>query len=136
MAAKILVPLAVSGLAGCYAMPTTAMVAKLTSPTPVELPFHEHVPGLPPDQDHGPHGDDEPGEALMVSNSLAASGVMTNTSASMMINSSQSWVLSTSAINYAHDVEFAKLFQRAGASLILRVVDHDAEDAHQHLSPS
>lgn len=121
MEPKLLVPFAVlSGIAGCYAAPTTATVTTLTLPLRSEVPLPENVPGLPPEPDHGPHGDEDPGQVLTFTNGWAASGVaVTNTSAAMMSSYSQTWVLVTSPVTYDRDAEFAKAFVRTGASVML-----------------
>ena len=125
MGPKTLLPITVlSGFASCYAAPTTASITTLTLPSRPELPFPENVPGIPPEPDHGPHGDDEPGLTLTTTNSLSASGAsVTNTTAAMIVSYSQTWMLPTSPVTYDGDVEFAKLFERTGAALVLRVED-------------
>jgi hypothetical protein len=133
MEAKLLFPFAVlSGVGGCYAAPTTAAVTTATFPFRSEAPFPENLPGLPPEQDHGPHGDEDPGQLLTVANSLAASGVVTNTTAAMLTTLCQTWTLSTSPVTYDKDAEFAKLFEKTGASVMLEVQDvHEEVDVGQ-----
>jgi len=125
MGPKTLLPITIlSGFTGCYAAPTTASITTLTLPSQPELPFPENVPGMPPEPDHGPHGDDEPGVTLTTANSLSASGApVTNTTAPMIVSYSQTWMLPSSPVTYDRDVEFAKLFERTGASLVVQVED-------------
>ena len=82
-----------------------------------------------PEQDHGSHGDEDPGDGLIVTNHNAASGNVTNTSAATMTTWTQAWVLPTSPYAYDHDLQFAKLFESTGASVLLRV--HRLEDDGQ-----
>ena len=102
MGSKTFLPLAVlSGLANCYASPTTANVTTLTVPVQQGLPFHDDVPAMP-EQDHGPHSGDDPGDGLILTNYDAASGNLTNTSASM-ITDTASCVLPTSPSMYERE---------------------------------
>jgi hypothetical protein len=75
---------------------------------------------MPPEQQHGPHGEDEQGGNLIIpTNSLAASG-STNTTAALIASASVSWALATSTDTLDRDEQFAESFRLTGSSVLLQ----------------
>lgn len=129
MEPKTFLPLVLSGLAVCYASPAAAMVATFTGPVlPARhLPLHGDSSAIP-EQDHGPHGDEDLGNGLIVTNFKAVSGNVTSTSvATFTALHTQTWVLPTSPSAYARDLQFKQLFERTGVSVLLRVHSSDGD---------